>query len=1511
VSFPEDGVLSDGYRSHAAAGSASGGTTADVVTGGTVESGEAAGAGAGRVDVFVSHAAADREWAEWIGWELEDAGHRVLVLAWEATAGSHRTAAVHEGVCRATRTLVVVSGACLRSAVDSQPWRAVFSADPDGSARRLLPVRIEACRRPLLLSQVVSIDLFDLTEGEARRSLLEGVRAARVGRSKPVVAPRFPRPRRAPAGTATAGGPVDAVGARAAFPGRPALPRFAAPLGSGDPRMIGEYTVRGRLGSGGMGTVYLGEAASGAWVAVKTVNADLAREERLRSRFAREAANARRFASPYTPAVLDDGASHDPPYLVTEFVDGPTLSREVAERGPLPGSELCRLALSLLGAIVALHDAGIVHRDVKPSNVILSRAGPRVIDLGISRALDDLVELTMRGERVGTPALMAPEQWRGDPVPASDVFAWAGVVVFAATGRWAFPGETSAELRRAVLDGDPRLDGLEPPLRTLVESAFRKDPAARPSPRELYAALSGRVQPAPSPPGSSPPGEPPSATPPGGDGAGADAGGQVGVAGPPRRTRVSRGFRTLRETRAVPTATPAALLVGLVAGLAVAWIDPAGLAVALPFPLLPLAGVYWDVRAFRRAVASSRQAPADPGALADALAGRMRDETRRANGGEIRSGPDGLPIDWSVTAASRGLSESWSAILRRAEQAAYRPTGFAGFVRHGTPARGFSDLAGQDDLLPVLFRVPTRRLVVLGGAGGGKTTLARAMLRRLLAERDRGDPVPVIVHAGGWDPGRGSAQDAVRRWFASSLVRRFPHLADRSGAPSAPARALADSGRILPIIDGLDEVPAARRTEIIRSVGGAWPMGCPLVLLCSTDAYRAAVRPAGEEPVPLAGAAAVEITPLAAADVTDWFALGAWRRAAADPAGGRGPRAAADAVAAELAHRPGGALARALRTPRMADLARARYVTAPEAGTDPRRAVDELRDRTRFPDRRAVESHLLSGPASAAGGGNDTGRPGGRGPLAWWELDVLVPRAIPPALLALAVGVTSGLAAGIPAFGAALGAASGLASDRLFCPRRSWPSGRCETVRREFAAAAAGAIAAAAAVGIVAGALLFLAVSATAALGTTTAVFRHDDDAVGSLVAYAGHTGRAVAVFGVAAGLWWWWTSAAGRYAVARTWMVLTGGRGDGPNRPPRRPRPVFDPARLPRPVRAARIGLAVLVLSGPPAFFIAHAAGHEDACDAMQGRAHRALELYATAQWEVVRERDIQGRLMHLRFAPVEGCVWANPENVQPGDTAWMERVGVDRDGLPRSGEKPRVFGWKAIVNHGTFLRSYPLPPGTAFRLCLHPEDTAEDFHECTDYFGRPAGWTYANLLRDSGFEDQVAGRPPAPPWESRGTADVSVKEGGFRGANTLRIVFDDGPAAPRWNDVRQTVRVEAGGSYVLRAFVAPGAGLRHGCVGVRDARTGELRAASVFEVDEEDVGSFHKAAVSITAGRTEDLVAFVGALAPGVGAEIGIDQVTFTPDPLDAWERRAVAAMASVTDPSTPAEQAQYCGG
>ncbi|MEU8400210.1 serine/threonine-protein kinase [Nonomuraea sp. NPDC048892] len=251
------------------------------------------------------------------------------------------------------------------------------------------------------------------------------------------------------------------------------------PLRPSDPERVGAYRLVGVLGSGGQGVVYRGVSESGREVAVKLLHSHLAQDATMARGFLREVEAARRVAAFCTAAVLDVGMLDERPYIVSEYVPGETLQTLVRTSGPRSGGALDRLAISTLTALAAIHQAGIVHRDFKPANVLMGPDGPIVIDFGIAKALD---ATTRTSGVLGTPAYMSPEQFRGERVgPASDLFSWASSMVYAATGRAAFAGDTMVVVMNAILNEPPDLRGVPERLAGLVESCLAKDPAARPA----------------------------------------------------------------------------------------------------------------------------------------------------------------------------------------------------------------------------------------------------------------------------------------------------------------------------------------------------------------------------------------------------------------------------------------------------------------------------------------------------------------------------------------------------------------------------------------------------------------------------------------------------------------------------------------------------------------------------------------------------------------------------------------------------------------------------------------------------------------------------------------------------------------------------------------------------------------------------------------------------------------------------------------------------------------------
>ncbi|WP_426404141.1 serine/threonine-protein kinase [Streptomyces sp. R-07] len=263
--------------------------------------------------------------------------------------------------------------------------------------------------------------------------------------------------------------------------------------------LIGRYVIEHKLGEGGMGTVYLARSRGGRAVAVKVARPELASDPSFRARFRAEVAAARQVGGFHTAQVVDADPEAEAPWLATAYIPGPTLSGLLTAEGPMDEERLRALGAALAEALEAIHACGLVHRDLKPGNIVMASDGPRVLDFGIARALES-TRLTATGNAFGTPGYLAPEQALGEEVTgAADVFALGAVLVAAAGGRPFGDGTPMGLMYRSVHEA-PDLGAVPEALRSLVGRCLAKDPAERPTPDALMDELAA----APSASGSTP-----------------------------------------------------------------------------------------------------------------------------------------------------------------------------------------------------------------------------------------------------------------------------------------------------------------------------------------------------------------------------------------------------------------------------------------------------------------------------------------------------------------------------------------------------------------------------------------------------------------------------------------------------------------------------------------------------------------------------------------------------------------------------------------------------------------------------------------------------------------------------------------------------------------------------------------------------------------------------------------------------------------------------------------------
>ncbi|QKW39626.1 serine/threonine protein kinase [Actinomadura sp. NAK00032] len=271
----------------------------------------------------------------------------------------------------------------------------------------------------------------------------------------------------------------------------------ALPLQPGDPRRLGSFEITGRLGVGEQGAVFLGRDPSGGLVAVKVLHVRLSGEPVARSRFAGAFTSARKVSGFCTAAILAADVEGDLPFVVSDWVDGPSLQQLVDEEGPRGGAVVERLAVGMAVALAAVHRAGALHHNLKPANVLLGRNGPRMCDFGIAHALE-AVNVAFSGHNTEDPSYKAPEQLSGMGIgPAADVFAWASTLLFAATGKAPFGEGSPSEVMQRIVYDEPDLSDVPDAVREVMADALAKDPAARPTAPRILERLLGADSPLP------------------------------------------------------------------------------------------------------------------------------------------------------------------------------------------------------------------------------------------------------------------------------------------------------------------------------------------------------------------------------------------------------------------------------------------------------------------------------------------------------------------------------------------------------------------------------------------------------------------------------------------------------------------------------------------------------------------------------------------------------------------------------------------------------------------------------------------------------------------------------------------------------------------------------------------------------------------------------------------------------------------------------------------------------
>ncbi|MCM3882710.1 serine/threonine-protein kinase [Frankia sp. R82] len=265
------------------------------------------------------------------------------------------------------------------------------------------------------------------------------------------------------------------------------------PLVPSDPATVGGYRLVARLGTGGMGRVYLAQSPTGERVALKMIRPELLEGDDIRQRFAEEI-DALQFVHGSRNTRFEAAAVEtDPPWLAFEYVPGRTLRQHVEAEGPLDAAATATLGVTLTDALAKLHHARLLHRDLKPQNIILGPDGPKVIDFGLAVLEGQAGHLTASGFIVGTPAYLPPEQASGSRqlTPATDIYALGATLVYASTGHTLYPALTAAALLAAIVDDRtaPDLAGVPDQLTELIATMVALDPGARPGVLEVQQRL--------------------------------------------------------------------------------------------------------------------------------------------------------------------------------------------------------------------------------------------------------------------------------------------------------------------------------------------------------------------------------------------------------------------------------------------------------------------------------------------------------------------------------------------------------------------------------------------------------------------------------------------------------------------------------------------------------------------------------------------------------------------------------------------------------------------------------------------------------------------------------------------------------------------------------------------------------------------------------------------------------------------------------------------------------------